>query len=248
MLLLKDKRALITGATSGLGRAIAKLYAQNGAKVCIWGTHEERANEVLKETLDAGATDACMMLVDVSQTDAVSKAYESLLQKWGGIDIVVNCAGITRDSLLMKMKEADWDAVMDVNLKSCYNVCHAAIRPMMKQRSGQIINVTSVIGLMGNPGQTNYSASKHGMIGFTKSLAKEVGSRGIRVNGIAPGFFETPMTSGLADAQKETLLKQIPMGRLGNPMEIAQAALFLGSNMSEYITGQVITVDGGMLA
>lgn len=248
MPLLKDKRALITGGTSGLGRAIAKLYAKNGAKVCIWGTNEDRASEVVKEALEAGAPEACMMLVDVASHDAVAKAYESLLEKWGGVDIVVNCAGITRDGLLMKMKEADWDQVIDVNLKSCYNVCHAAIRPMMKQRSGQIINVTSVIGLMGNPGQTNYSASKHGMIGFTKSLAKEVGSRGIRVNGIAPGFFETPMTDVLAEKQKEALLKQIPMGRLGNPMEIAQTALFLGSDMSEYITGQVITVDGGMLA
>ncbi|MCH9613958.1 MAG: 3-oxoacyl-[acyl-carrier-protein] reductase FabG [Chlamydiia bacterium] len=248
MLLLKGKRALITGGTSGLGRAIAKLYAKHGAKICIWGTNEERANSVVEEVLSLGAEEASMMLIDVSKTEAVSTAFESLLEKWGGIDIIVNCAGITRDQLLMKMKEEDWDQVMDVNLKSCYNVCRAAVRPMMKQRAGQIINVTSVIGLMGNPGQVNYSASKHGMIGLTRSLAKEVGSRGIRVNGIAPGMFETPMTDVLPEKQREALLKQIPMGRLGNPEEIAQTALFLGSDMSEYITGQVITVDGGMLA
>ena len=243
MLLIKDKKALITGGTSGLGKAIALRFAAEGARVCIWGTNESKAKNVA--SINNAIEYDC---IDVSSKKSVDQGYEALLKKWEQVDIIVNCAGITRDQLLMKMSEEDWDRVIDVNLKSIYNVCHAAIRPMMKVRSGSIINISSVIGLTGNPGQVNYAASKLGMIGFTRSLAKEVAKRGIRVNCIAPGFFPTEMTDALSEQVKEAILSQVPMGRLGDPNDIANAALFLASSMSEYITGQVITVDGGMLA
>ena len=178
----------------------------------------------------------------------MNEVIDRLIESWGGVDILVNCAGITRDKLFMKMGEDDWDQVIETNLKSVYNLSHALVRPMMKARHGKIINVTSVIGLTGNPGQVNYAASKLGMVGFTRSLAKELASRNINVNCIAPGFFETPMTNVLTDEQKEEILRKVPMGRLGNPKEIAHAAVFLASNMSDYITGQVLTVDGGMIA
>ena len=165
----------------------------------------------------------------------------------GRIDILVNNAGITRDNLLMKMTEEDWDRVIAVNLKSVYNTCQALVRSMLKARNGKIINITSVVGLNGNAGQANYAASKAGMIGFTQSLAKEVASRGICVNCIAPGFIKTPMTGVLTETQKEAIIKQVPMGRLGNPEEIAHAAVFLASSLSDYVTGQVLTVDGGMV-
>ncbi|HEY5236018.1 MAG TPA: 3-oxoacyl-[acyl-carrier-protein] reductase, partial [Rhabdochlamydiaceae bacterium] len=186
-------------------------------------------------------------LADVSDKKAVDQALQEILLEFGKIDILVNNAGITRDGLLMKMTEEDWDRVIAVNLKSVYNTCQALVRSMLKARGGKIINITSVVGLNGNAGQTNYAASKAGMIGFTQSLAKEVASRGICVNCIAPGFIKTPMTDVLTDAQKEGILKQVPMGRLGNAEEIANAAVFLASDWSNYITGQVLTVDGGMV-
>lgn len=250
-LLLSGKKAIVTGGTSGLGRAIAVAYAKEGADVAIFGTNEGRAKQVVEELEKNKANPEQKMthcLLDVSSTSEVDEAVASLLKEWGAIDILVNCAGITRDKLLMKMAEADWDDVMNVNLKSVYNLCHALIRPMMKAKQGKIINISSVIALTGNPGQVNYSASKSGMIGFTKSLAVEVGSRGISVNCIAPGFFKTNMTDALSDAQKSSIFSTIPMDRLGDPKEIADAALFLGSHMSNYVTGQTLTVDGGMLA
>ena len=186
--------------------------------------------------------------VDVSNKAEVNEALDRLLGTWGGVDILVNCAGITRDKLFMRMEEDDWDQVIDTNLKSVYNLCHSLVRPMMKRRSGKIINVSSVIGLTGNPGQVNYAASKLGMVGFTRSLAKELAPRNINVNCIAPGFFETPMTDSLTEEQKEKIINKVPMGRLGDPIEIAHAAVFLASEKSNYITGQVLTVDGGMIA
>lgn len=251
MELLKGKRALITGGTSGLGKQIALAFAEEGAHVAIFGTNLQRAKEVaqkIQEGRDTSDQKVWFETLDVSKKDQVNEAVERLTTAWGGVDILINCAGVTRDKLFMKMSEEDWDQVMEINLKSVYNLSHALVRPMMKARSGKIINVSSVIGLTGNPGQVNYSASKLGMVGFTRSLAKELGPRNINVNCIAPGFFETPMTDALTDEQKKGILNRVPMGRLGNPKEIAHAAVFLASHMSDYITGQVLTVDGGMIA
>ncbi|MBS0616353.1 MAG: 3-oxoacyl-ACP reductase FabG [Verrucomicrobia bacterium] len=250
MQLLKDKKTLVTGGTAGIGKEIALTYAKSGAHVAIFGTNAERAAQVLQE-LESFRTHPeqqfLTLLVDIADKASVEAAIAQILEKWGSIDILVNNAGITRDGLLMKMSEEDWDRVIAVNLKSVYNLCQALVRPMIRARSGKIINISSVVGLTGNAGQTNYAAAKAGMIGFTQSLAKELASRGVCVNCIAPGFIQTAMTDVLTDAQKENILKQIPMGRLGHPQEIAQAALFLASPMSNYITGQVLTVDGGMV-
>ncbi len=250
--MLAGKRALITGGTSGLGRATALAFAKQGADVAIIGRNPERAQEVFQEIeAERSAPDVQKVwaqTVDVTQKEGVRRSVARLLEAWGGIDILVNNAGVTRDALLMKMTEEEWDCVMQTNLKSAYYLCQAVIRPMIKARSGKIINIASVIGLTGNPGQVNYAASKLGLIGLTRSLAKEVGARGICVNCIAPGFFETPMTEKLSEKQQAALLERIPLKRLGDPKEIAQAALFLASDLSNYITGQVLTVDGGMLA
>lgn len=250
MQLLKGKTALITGGTAGIGKAIACLYAQHGANVAILGTNQERASQALKE-IEACKVDPEQkigsFLVDVSATKEVEETVEKILRDWGKVDILVNNAGITRDNLLMKMSEEDWNIVLDVNLKSIYNTCKALSRPMMKARGGTIINITSVIGLTGNAGQVNYAASKSGMIGFTKSLAKELASRGIRANCIAPGYIETQMTESLPSPVKEAIIAKIPMSRIGNPRDIAHAALFLASDLAGYITGQVLTVDGGMV-
>lgn len=237
---LKGKVALVTGGTAGIGKAIACLYAAQGAHVIIVGTNRERGEQVVQE-MGGGACH----LANVANTREVDEMVEKILKECGKVDILVNNAGITRDNLLMKMSEEDWDLVMAVNLKSVYNLCKAFARPMMKARSGCIINITSVIGLIGNAGQANYAASKAGMIGFTQSIAKELASRGIRANCIAPGYIETPMTEVLPPAVKEAIIGKIPLGRIGQPSDIAQAALFLAS--ADYITGQVITVDGGMV-
>lgn len=250
MQLLKKKSALITGGTAGIGKAIALLYAQHGANVAIFGTNPERAESALKE-LEAQRVDAeqtfSVHLVNVSQTQEVQQTIGQLLSKWGKVDILVNNAGITRDNLLMKMSEEDWDEVLNVNLKSVYNTCHALVRSMMKARCGSIINISSVIGLTGNAGQVNYAASKSGMIGFTKSLAKELASRNVRANCIAPGYIQTHMTDVLPEQVKEKVLAEIPLGRIGSPQDIAHAALYLASDLSSYVTGQVLAVDGGMV-
>lgn len=250
MQMLKGKVALITGGTAGIGKAIACLYAQNGADVIILGTNPERSEQAVQE-IEACKADAgqkvASFLVNVSKSKEVDEVVEKILKDWGKIDILVNNAGITRDNLLMKMSEEDWDQVMDVNLKSVYNTCRALSRPMMKARAGVIINISSVIGLTGNAGQINYAASKSGMIGFTKSLAKELASRGIRANCVAPGYIETQMTEVLPPPVKEAILTKIPLSRIGKPRDIANAALFLASDQASYITGQVLTVDGGMV-
>ena len=208
--LLKGKRALITGGTSGLGKQIALTFAEEGAHVAILGTNLERAKQVV-ETLKEFKTDAEQQFwfetVNVGNKEEVNQAVETLLKAWEGVDILVNCAGITRDKLFMKMGEDDWDQVIETNLKSVYNLSHALVRPMMKARKGKIINIASVIGLTGNPGQVNYAASKLGMVGFTRSLAKELGSRNINVNCIAPGFFETPMTDVLTEEQRKGIIR-----------------------------------------
>ncbi len=247
---LKGLRALVTGGTSGIGRAIALLYAQEGADVAIFGTNPERAQQTLHE-LEAVRISAeqkfSSFLVDVASTQAVEEVLAQFLHRFGGIEILVNNAGITRDGLLMRMSEEDWDRVIDVNLKSLYNTCRVLIRPMMKARRGSIINITSVIGLTGNGGQVNYAASKSGVIGFTKSLARELASRGILANCIAPGYIQTHMTESLPETLKEETLAKIPLGRMGSVEEIAQVALFLASRGASYITGQVLAVDGGMV-
>ncbi|MES2199705.1 MAG: 3-oxoacyl-ACP reductase FabG [Chlamydiota bacterium] len=250
MLLLEGKKAIITGGTAGIGREIAKAFATKGAHVVVFGTNEERAQETLEELQRCKSVEGQRFdrkIVDVASKSSVTEAITSLLTDFGPIDILVNNAGITRDTLLMKMSEEDWDAVLDTNLKSTYNTCQNIIRSMLKERSGKIINISSIVGLVGNAGQSNYAASKAGMIGFTKALALEVASRGICVNCIAPGFIQTRMTDVLTEAQKEAILKKIPMGKLGTCEDIANAAVFLASSLSNYITGQVLTVDGGMV-
>ena len=246
--LLQQKTAIVTGGNAGIGKAIAQKFVEQGAKVAILGTNSEKGEQVVQEIRAATQTDRVSFYqVDVALTEPVIQCVKKILEDFGHVDILVNNAGITRDQLLMKMTEEDWDRVIDVNVKSCYNLCHALVRPMMKARKGKIINMSSVVGLTGNAGQVNYAASKAAIIGFTKALAKELASRGICVNCIAPGFIKTLMTEILNEAQKEIILKDIPLGRMGNPEEIANVALFLASAWADYITGQVITVDGGMV-
>jgi 3-oxoacyl-[acyl-carrier protein] reductase len=250
-MLLQGKRALVTGGTRGIGKAIGEAFAKNGASVIIFGTNEEKAKlavEAFKAIAVSDDQTFDYKIVNVADHNRVMEAVEEIHKEWPQLDIVVNCAGVTRDNFLMRMSEKDWDEVLDVNLKSAYSICHAVIKPMLKARFGKIINITSVIGLTGNAGQVNYSASKFGLVGFTRSLAIELAKRGICVNCIAPGFIDTDMTSVLTEAQKEEILRKVPMQKLGKPEDIADAALFLASSMSNYVTGQVITVDGGMLA
>lgn len=250
MQLLKAKKALITGGTAGIGKEIAVAFARQGADVAIFGTNAERAAQVLQELELAKLFPEQhfeSFIVNVSDKPSVESAIQQLIGKWNQIDILVNNAGITRDGLLMRMSEEDWDQVLDVNLKSVYNTCQALVRPMIKAKGGKIINISSVVGLTGNAGQANYAASKSGMIGFTKALAQELATRNVCVNCIAPGFIQTRMTDALNEGQKEGILKKIPMGRMGDPQDIANAAVFLASNLSDYVTGQVLTVDGGMV-
>ena len=244
-----NNTVIITGGTSGIGMEIAKQFVKNNANVIILGTNKDRKKTALKELESQKKQEnqkILAYLVDVSKKDQVNKVLETILKEFTNIDILINCAGITKDSLLMKMKEEDWDRVIDVNLKSIYNTCHSLIRPMMKNKKGKIINIASVVGIIGNAGQANYSAAKAGMIGFTKTLAKEVASRGINVNAIAPGFIETKMTDKIPTKNKDDLLEKIPMKKLGKTEDIANACLFLASEMSGYITGQTLVVDGGM--
>jgi 3-oxoacyl-[acyl-carrier protein] reductase len=249
-MLLKGKKALITGGSAGIGEAIALRFAKEGASVVILGTNSERVQDVHNKMSACGVHPEQKfmgLIANVASKESVEACLEQVMTSLGGIDILVNNAGITRDGLLMKMKEEDWDSVIDTNLKSVYNLCGLLIRPMMKARSGKIINISSVVGLTGNPGQTNYAASKAGMIGFTKALALEVASRGICVNCIAPGYIKTRMTDALTQEQQQLVLNKVPLGRMGNPEDIANAACFLASNMSDYVTGQTLVVDGGMV-
>jgi 3-oxoacyl-[acyl-carrier protein] reductase len=248
--ILKGKTAIVTGGSAGIGKAIASLYAAQGASVAIFGTNKEKAEKALAEIEQLRVDPSqkfALFLVDVSKTKEVETVISQLLADWKNIDILVNNAGITRDNLLIRMSEEDWDRVLEVNLKSVYNTCHFLTRPMMKARAGSIINISSVIGLIGNAGQVNYAASKAGMIGLTKSLAKELASRNVRVNCIAPGYIETQMTDQLSDQIKEAVLSKIPLNRIGQPLDIANAALYLASDLANYVTGQVIAVDGGMV-
>lgn len=246
---LENQVALVTGGNVGIGKAIALKFAEEGAKVILFGTNVERGEAAVQEIqqLVQNPQMAQFFCVDVSKTSAVDEAIKKVLESCGQVDILVNNAGVTADQLLMRMSEQEWDQVLDINLKSCYNTCHALVRPMMKNKKGKIINISSVIGLIGNVGQVNYAASKAGMIGFTKALAKEVASRGIQANCIAPGFIRTNMTSVLPENQMENILKGIPLGAMGEVTDIANMAWFLASPLANYITGQVIAVDGGMV-
>lgn len=246
--ILEGKTAIITGGNAGIGKAIAERFAQAGANVIILATNQERGLSVQNHIQSINPTiKSKFYKVNVSSKAEVDSVMQEILKEFSSIDILVNNAGIVRDTLLMKMSEEDWDLVLNVNLKSIYNTCQALVRPFLKARKGKIINITSVVGLTGNAGQANYAASKAGMIGFTKSLAKELATRGINVNCIAPGFIETDMTGSLNDEQKKVILSQVPMNRLGTSEEIANAALFLASDLANYITGQTLTVDGGMV-
>jgi 3-oxoacyl-[acyl-carrier protein] reductase len=240
---LTGKRALITGASGGIGGGVAEVLHAAGATVTLSGTREAPLRE-LAERLGARAHVVTANLGDAEAVEALPKAAAEAM---GGVDILVNNAGITRDQLLMRMKDEEWDAIMDTNLKSVYRLSKAVLRGMMKARSGRIISIASVVGVSGNPGQCNYAAAKAAIIGFSKSLAREVGSRGITVNSVAPGFIDTDMTRALPEAQRAALVQQIALGRLGEAQDIADAVAFLASEQARYITGQTIHVNGGML-
>jgi 3-oxoacyl-[acyl-carrier protein] reductase len=240
---LSGKVALVTGSTRGIGLAIARALHAAGAKVAIVGRDQARAAAVAAELGQHAAGFACDV-ADGAQVEAAIAAAESAL---GPIDVLVNNAGLTRDNILLRLTEADWDAVLDANLKGAFHTTKAVIKGMMKRRAGRIVNITSIVGLTGNKGQANYAASKAGLIGFTKSVAKEYASRGILVNCVAPGFIETDMTAALPDAARASLLEDIALGRLGRPEDVAGAVLFLASDLAAYVTGQVLVVDGGMV-
>jgi 3-oxoacyl-[acyl-carrier protein] reductase len=243
---LTNQVAVVTGAGRGIGRAIALKFAAEGADVVCVSRTQENSDKVAAEVRALGRK-AWAVALDVSDSTAVAAAAEQILKDAGKVDILVNNAGVTRDGLLMRMSEADWDTVLDTNLKGAFTVTKAFTRAFIKQRSGRIINVASVIGLIGNAGQANYAASKAGLIGFTKSCARELASRGITVNALAPGFIETDMTAVLKEEQKAGILTQVPLGMLGSTDDIAHAALFLASPGARYVTGQVLAVDGGMV-
>lgn len=244
--MLKNKIALITGAGRGIGRAIAIALAKEGAEVVInYNGSEERAKEV-KQTIEENGGKASIYKCNVSDFVACEAMIKDIVKEYGHLDILVNNAGITKDGLIMKMKEEDFDSVLNVNLKGTFNTIRHSARQMLKQRSGKIINISSVSGILGNVGQANYAASKAGVIGLTKTMARELGSRGITVNAIAPGFVETEMTEVLSEEIRENACKQIILGRFGKPEDIANTAVFLASDKADYITGQVISVDGGM--
>ncbi len=246
MFSLKGKKALITGATGGIGQAIAETLAQQGADVVLSGTREAVLVDVATHIETTYGVRAVPIVCSLSDVEALEGLFAKAEEAVGQIDILVNNAGITRDTLIIRMKDEDWQSVLDINLTAAFRLCRAATKSMMKRRFGRIINISSVVGSTGNPGQTNYCASKAGVVGFSKALAHEVSTRGITVNCVAPGFIETAMTAELSEVVKTKILGAIPQGRMGNPMDIASAAAFLASNEASYITGQTLHVNGGM--
>ena len=243
--MLSDQIALVTGASRGIGKAIAQALGGQQATVIGTATSESGAQNI-SAALEASSIKGKGMVLNVSEPDSVAQCLKQISDDFGSPDILVNNAGITRDNLLMMMKDEQWDEIINTNLTSIFRMSKAVIRPMMKKRNGRIINISSVVGSTGNPGQTNYAAAKAGLVGFSKSLAREIGSRNITVNTVAPGFIDTDMTRELGEEQRDTLAKQIPLGRLGSTEEVAAAVLFLASPAAAYITGETLHVNGGM--
>ena len=243
---LENKIALVTGAARGIGQAIALQLAADGADLALCDVKAEWLEDTAAKVKALGRR-AESYAMDVANGAAVGEAVAKVLADFGRIDVLVNNAGITRDTLLIRMSEEDWDAVLDINLKGAFLVTKAVVKPMMKQRSGAIVNIASVVGIMGNPGQANYTASKAGLIALTKTTAKELGSRNVRVNAVAPGFIRTAMTDKLAEPVKEAMLKMVPLGRLGEPEDVAKAVAFLASDAAAYVNGQTLAVCGGMV-
>ncbi|MBR1397784.1 MAG: 3-oxoacyl-[Selenomonadaceae bacterium] len=245
-MILEGKVALVTGASRGIGRAIAIKLASEGAKVAINFAGNLTKAEEVKSEIEANNGEAILVQADVSNAKSVEDMIQQVVDTWGKIDILINNAGITRDNLMMRMKDTDFDEVINTNLKGIFNCTKVVSKLMMKQRSGRIVNMSSIVGITGNAGQTNYAAAKAGVIGFTKSAAKELAARGINVNAVAPGFIDTDMTAVIPENIKEAMLKEIPLNRIGNTEDVANAVKFLVSDESSYITGQIIRVDGGM--
>lgn len=243
---LEGKVAIVTGAAQGIGRAIAETLARDGADIVVADLDPGRSQETVAAITKLGRR-AVNVKVNVAEWNDVKNMTDQVLKDWGKIDILVNNAGVTRDGLLVRMKEEDWNLVLQVNLHGTFHCTKAVLQPMTKQRSGRIVNIASIVGAMGNAGQANYAASKAAVIGFTKSVAREYASRMVTVNAVAPGFVDTAMTQGLQQEVRDTLLKQIPLGRLGQPGDVAEAVRFLASEEAGYITGQVLHVNGGML-
>lgn len=242
----EGKNALVTGGTRGIGRAIVQALARDGARVAFtFRSSVEDAESLAAELLEAGA-EVLAFQGDVAAARSAEEAVNDVLDAWGSLDVLVNNAGVTRDGLLLRMSEEDWDTVIETNLKSLFHFCKAAYRPMMKQRGGRIVNLASISGVTGNAGQTNYAASKSGIIGFSKSLARELAARNVTVNVVAPGFVATDMTAAMTDAARDAMLSAVPLGRWAEPNEIASAVAFLASDDAQYITGHVLHVDGGL--
>ena len=243
---LSGKNVLVTGGTRGIGRALVEAFAETGARVAFTYRSSTEAAADIAAALEAAGVAAMALQGDAASTEAAQEAVSHVVDEWGALDVLVNNAGITRDGLLLRMSEVDWDAVLETNLKSVFNFSKAAYRPFMKQHSGTVVNISSVVGVMGNPGQANYAASKAGIIGFSKSMAKELGSRGVTVNVVAPGFVETEMTAAMSEKAREAMQGAVPLGRAAQPGDVAAAVLFLASPAAAYITGHVLHVDGGL--
>ncbi len=243
---LTGKNVLVTGGSRGIGRCIAHSFAKAGARVAFTYRSSTEEAESLRADFEASGVDVLVFRGDAADMQDAEQVVKDVVQAWGTIDVLVNNAGVTKDGLMLRMSEDDWDTVIGTNLKSVFSFCKAVYRPMMKQRAGKIVNLSSIVGVVGNPGQTNYAASKAGIIGFSKSLAKELGSRGVNVNVVAPGYVETQMTATLPEAAKDAMLNAVVLGRPASPQNVADAVLFLSSPAADYITGHVLHVDGGL--